>query len=349
MSAAYFQFPLCLLGYGKHEKQRLYAIVDNNLVTYAKKQLGSTKRDAIETAAEVLQVNIGSAAAIVRSWQETNSFVERYELRHGKDARVRIAAQLLWDCLGGRLSYREFSILCALNSILGKATSPKRVTQPSIRVRAAGYKSWHVAAAEGGAEKLYSRYQVIRTLVRLEARGFFARARIGGRSVLFKTGVSYEQLCDQIVEAKTRTKLNRSEKDRILRERIKALKTAHINSSAHINSERDTESDESKTVKTRTLGAHSCAHEPALEPAHVNNSSLIEALNESSLNESVLNGDYVSLLNKESQKAVLEERRYKAQGYFANLQPRRSQSPLRWQQRTGVRTTMKTTKTKRTP
>jgi hypothetical protein len=169
----YFQFPLCLLTYGKHERARFSAIIDYSVVNYAKTKLGDTKRDSLATAAEILGVSYAnlSPRSILEQWKEISDFVDRFEMRHGKDARVRIASSLLWDCYKGGLPYREFCVLCALNSILGKTTRPKRVTQPSIRVRSAGYKSWSVATAEGVCEALPSRQQIERILNRLEARG----------------------------------------------------------------------------------------------------------------------------------------------------------------------------------
>jgi hypothetical protein len=323
MSAAYFQFPLCLLAYGKHEKERLSAIIDYNVVQYAMKKLGGKNRKSIATAAEVLGVSYGNLSSAVPSWQEAHDYVERFQSRHGTDALVRIGAALLWDCRKGALSYREFSILCALNSIMGRSKSPKRITQPAVRIRAAGYKSWSVATAEAATAKLYSEDQIYRTLNRLEKRGFFARARISTRTVLFQNGVSYEQLCRNILELEKKKSdlASRTQKDRELRAQIKAIrstadinKAADINSTADINTGSNTEPDPSKTLKNRGDTADNCAVETAVVAADINNSSLIEALNESSLNESVLNGDYISLLNKESQKAVLEERRYKLKG-----------------------------------
>jgi hypothetical protein len=288
----YFQFPLCLLTYGKHERERMSAIIDYSIVNYSKKKLGSTKRDAIDTAAEVLCVNYQNTplSHIVEQWKEVSEFVERFESRHGKDARVRIASSLLWDSYKGGLAYREFSVLCALNSILGKTTSPKRVTQPSLRVRAAGYKSWNVAIAEAATERLLSEDQIKRTLNRLDRRGFFARARIGGRTVLFKTGVSYEELCNEIEERETGKRLNRSAKDRQLRFRLKAADSGvDINRPAHINRDDSDRQNRQNLSKTRRLTADCCADESADEPADINKSSLIEAFNKSSPNKSVRN------------------------------------------------------------
>lgn len=306
----YFQFPLCLLAYLEREHERLSAIIDYNVVNYAKKKPGSTKRDAIHTAAEVLGVTYQKTprSHIVQRWKAASEFVERFELRHGKDARVRIASSLLWDCYNGELQYREFCVLCALNSIIGKTTAPKRVTQPSIRVRAAGYKSWSVAIAEGAEGILMSRWQIERTLNRLEKRGLFARARTGARTVLFKTGVTYEQLCDQIVEAKSRVSTNRSSKDQALRQRIKESERAHINNGSNNDSEAE------NVGKTGALSAHCHANEPANEPAHINKSSLIEAFNESLPNESVHNSACARDLSFLQKDGNVQDVRYKLKG-----------------------------------
>ena len=322
----YFQFPLCLLTYGKHERERFRAIIDYNVVHYAKTKLGGTKRGAIDTAAEILRVSYQNIqrSCILGQHKKAAEFVERFEMRHGKDARVRIASSLLWDCYKGGLGYREFSVLCALNSILGKTTVPKRVTQPSLRVRAGGYKSWSVAIAESATERLLSEDQIKRTLNRLQKRGFFARARTGGRTVLFKRGISYEELCNQIIRHRTGARLTRTAKDRYLRERIKATdSSADINRPAHINSDGNSGSDPQNVVKNRRLTADCCADEPADEPADINKSSLIEAFNKSLPNESVPNSacahdfsDFQKNGEKKKEKAVLEEKEvcYKLKG-----------------------------------
>jgi hypothetical protein len=54
----YFQFPLCLLAYSKHERERFSAIINYNVVHYAKTKLGGTKRDDLESAAQILCVQI---------------------------------------------------------------------------------------------------------------------------------------------------------------------------------------------------------------------------------------------------------------------------------------------------
>jgi hypothetical protein len=287
----YFQFPLCLLAYLKHEHGRLSAIIDYNVVNYAKKKLGSTKRDAIYTAAEVLGVNYRNTPGshIVQRWKEASEFVERFEMRHGKDARVRIASSLLWDCYKGKLPYREFCMLCALNSILGKTTGPKRVTQPSIRVRAAGYKSWDALRADIPKERwpeiLLSEDKVRYGLKKLYRRGFFDRARTGARTVLYMVGSGVD-IRAKIIEREKRNaeKARHAEKDRQLRALIKEIRRPAINvgKASPINDGKS----EQKTSR------HNPDTVPDMIPdmvTDINKSSLIEAFNESVPNECVPN------------------------------------------------------------
>src|SRR5262249_27805254 len=154
--------------------------------------------------------------------------------------------------------------------------------------------------------------QIERTLNRLEKRGFFARARIGGRTVLFKTGISYQRLCDQIVEAKTGVRINRSSKDQALRQRIK--ESEHINRPERINSGSNNGSDPQNVGKTRALSEHCRESEPENEPEDINKSSLIEAFNKSSPNKSVHNSERARDLSFFQKDGNLQDVRYKLKG-----------------------------------
>jgi len=93
-------------------------------------------------AATFLGVTIGSHDGTIRRWKEADSFVCQRERRYGKDALVQIGTVLLWEAHSDTgLTYREFSVLCAINSIFGSRSTPLRITEPSIRVRASGFES----------------------------------------------------------------------------------------------------------------------------------------------------------------------------------------------------------------
>jgi hypothetical protein len=235
----YFQFPLCLLAFGDDYKQRLETIVDYCVCEEARRinrKLPQGARNAsLDTAADFLHVNVSREYAINR-WKEANSFIGPWERRYGKDAFVRVGTTLLREaCNNTGLSYREFSILCAVNSIIGKRRSvPKRITEPSIRVRAAGYKSWKIAKAElsSGDSRLLTVDQVRYTLKKLHQRRFFARARVGAKTVKYMLGVSDDDLRAALLQSETyepRFRADRAKKDAELMAAIRSIKQRPIN------------------------------------------------------------------------------------------------------------------------
>jgi len=150
----YFQFPLCLLAFRSDHKDRLQHIVSYCLCEHAQRLIRTSVdviwHSALCEAGEFLHVDIGSYDATTERWKVAREFVRHWESRYGRDASLRISTSLLWEALNNTgLNYREFSILCAINSVIGNRRSvPRRITEPSIRVRAAGFKSWKVANRE---------------------------------------------------------------------------------------------------------------------------------------------------------------------------------------------------------
>lgn len=228
-SAGYFQFPLCLLSFCSNDKDRLQHIVAYCLCNQALR-LSRTSPDCenipLHDAAKFLHVKVPSVDAVIRRRKGATAFVRQWEGRYGRDASVRIATTLLWEAHDNTgLSYREFSILCAINSVIGKRRSrPIRITEPRIRVRAAGYKSWSVANREmardeARRDQLLTPHQVRYTLERLHERRFFARARVGAKTVKYMVGVSDADLRKLLLQTEThrsRFKAERAQKDREL-------------------------------------------------------------------------------------------------------------------------------------
>jgi hypothetical protein len=186
-STGYFHFPLCLLAFRSEYKDRLRHIVSYCVCEHEQRLIRASAdvpgNTALFEAAKFLNVNLGSPDAAIHSWKAATRFIHQWQGRYGRDASVRIATALLWEAHDNTgLTYREFSILCAINSVIGKRRSvPRRITEPSIRVRAAGFKSWKVANVEPGSSQLLTPHQVRYTLERLHQRKFFARAIWCGR------------------------------------------------------------------------------------------------------------------------------------------------------------------------
>jgi len=129
------------------------------------------------------------------------------------------------------LNYREFSILCAINSVIGKLRSrPRRITEPNILARAAGFKSWKVAKRElardeSRKEQLLTPSQVRYTLERLHERRFFARARVGAKTIKYMVGVSDDALRALLLQTETRRSGFRAERAQRDQELMKMIKS----------------------------------------------------------------------------------------------------------------------------
>jgi hypothetical protein len=224
-STGYFQFPLCLLAFRNDYKDRLQHIVCYCLCEHAQRlnrNSGNAPEDAaLEEAAKFLHVNVPSPEVTIDRWKAATRFIRQWQGRYGRDASVRIATALLWEAHNNTgLTYREFSILCAINSVIGNRRSvPRRITEPSIRVRAAGFKSSKVANIEPGSSQLLTPHQVRYTLERLHQRKFFARARVGAKTVKYMVGVSDDALRASLLQSETyhsRFRAERAQKDREL-------------------------------------------------------------------------------------------------------------------------------------
>jgi hypothetical protein len=273
----YFQFPLCLLASGEDYKERLQHIVSYCVYQQAKrtnpKFPRSARNGSLEEAANFLGVNIGSPDSTISRWREADSFVRYWEQRYGKDARVRIGTTLLWEAYDNSgVSYREFSILCALNSIIGKRRSvPKRITEPRIRVRAAGFKSWDVAKSELPSDesrkaRLLTVDQVRYTLENLHERKFFARARVGAKTVKYMLGVTDDELRALLLRHETyrpRFKAERAKKDAELMAAIRSVKRQPISAWK----------DRNTIVSVPTLSRHPNDMSPDINICSFNNGS----------------------------------------------------------------------------
>ena len=242
MDKGYFQFPLCLLAFGEKHEERLQHIVSYCLCEQARRMNPkfpkSARKTSLDEAESFLGVTIGPHKITLCGWKEADKFVCEWERRNGKDALVRVGTTLLWEAHDKTgVSYREFSILCAINSIIGSRSTPMRITEPSIRVRAAGFKSWTVAQSklpsdESRRARLLTEHQLRYTLGKLHQRKFFARARVGAKTVKYMLGVTDDQLralLRQRETCKLHFKAERTKKDRELMAAIRSAKGTSIN------------------------------------------------------------------------------------------------------------------------
>jgi hypothetical protein len=208
----YSQFPICGLAYGPDIKTRVSHLLSYSFIEAGREMLRKigaglsnpeqaemwkeraeqcdTPEDcdsdlwphcAAVIGAESLGISIHSVEASVKHFEAVGNFIRLHEIQHGTDPLVRVPKNLLFEVRdGGGISYREFSVLCAVNSIIGAKKFPVAVRRDLVKVRALGYKSPAVAKALRGRRKdglkEMTDWQVRATLEKLHMLGFFARA-----------------------------------------------------------------------------------------------------------------------------------------------------------------------------
>lgn len=253
----YFQFPLCTLAFGQNEQERFNAIIDYSIVELGRKawnRLSSEKQQSyldkwrggnggpprdfrisdpfhcyVMLGSSIIGVSYSSIESFRKNHAALRDFHARYTSEHGKDATIRIRRDILFDARDKKKpTYREFSVLAAIYSVIGSKQKPVRITQQTIRLRALGYKSR--AAYEAG---MYERtdetqpltdWQLRSTIDRLLELKFFVRSTYARRQSFYSHRMTPARLRKAIYELKTYShlsRLNRVTEDQIMTENIK--------------------------------------------------------------------------------------------------------------------------------
>jgi hypothetical protein len=156
--------------------------------------------------AQQLRIIIGNVGGIVASHERLAHFLGEFERKHGPDAQVRLATDLVFEARDGKgISYWELAVLAAVYSKIGAAKGPVRITREEIWRRALGFKSKGVFSVEMRRRKacITSR-QARSTIERLHDRGFFARLTYARRQTYYSHRLTPDQLADAIVTMKLR-------------------------------------------------------------------------------------------------------------------------------------------------
>lgn len=230
----YFQFPLYALSFGQTVTARLDAILDYSLVEKgwklfhkltAEKQrrfLSKVRRarkipEGCDISlwshcgalygAEIIGITFGNFLSGIERYQKLRDHVVTFEKTHGRDALVRIKKDWLFDTRDGNgITYREFSVLCAIYSAIG-VKELARITQPRIRRCALGYRTASIMQAEfakrtDGAQPLTER-QLRDTIERLHCYKFFARCTVSRRITYYSIRLDAEAFRKKILERST--------------------------------------------------------------------------------------------------------------------------------------------------
>lgn len=141
---------------------------------------------------ERLNASCKDIDALIEGREGAIEIVNLMEKAIGASPLVFIGAELFWECYRGEMPYREFTVLCAVNSVIGQKTTPQLIRRTLLLARAAGFKKPTVYG-EGCCKRLKPRpmltvSQLRWTLDKLEKRGLIARVQASPRSVFFSKG-----------------------------------------------------------------------------------------------------------------------------------------------------------------
>jgi hypothetical protein len=248
MAANFFAFPLGLLAPADLDwKDTIQRMVSYCVVDQGRKLIESLDEDEIDEriskaklrsdystrgknandvkaavlGAELLNVSVGSIAGTLQRHKEGTQIVSEHEYAYGASPLVFIAAKLLWETHSERgLSWREFQILCAVNSVIGLTrTHPVLIRREMIHARSVGFKrpaDWKSAI---GARPTLTLSQLRTTLDHLEERELFVRVVASPRNTYFAKDITREEARALVKEILDRRKSKLSEeraKDRKL-------------------------------------------------------------------------------------------------------------------------------------
>ena len=200
MSNPFLTFPLCLLAMPARpkdpegsRKRRLQHIVSyslyragissgaekidrQTLLAYAQERacgnIQTKEREAIVRGAIVCGVTIGSVDGTARQKDAATAFIDEHQAAYGTDPLVFVSTELFWMCHNdGEPSYRDFTLLCGINSMVGLRETPVLIRRVMLQARQLGYKSPTVMRAANPNATPLTVQQLRDALDRLELRG----------------------------------------------------------------------------------------------------------------------------------------------------------------------------------
>ncbi len=240
----YLQFPLSLLGLpvtGKTEteigRERMSAILHYAIVEHGRKMsadmtvddlrefadeiedgdlpvgLSRNKREHLEYVhgGKRLGVCKGSIPRAFELHKLCTEHSRQQAARHGRDAVCRMRHDLVFKTMNGGMTWRDFSTLAAVYSVIGDKDFPVLIRRTLIQARQAGYKSPAVMKTENA--KPLTLDQIRYTLDSLENAGCFCRIQASRKCVYFTHRMTRKAATEALTRkaiVKARTVANRS-------------------------------------------------------------------------------------------------------------------------------------------
>lgn len=186
-------------------------------------------------ASEMAHIAIGSMTHTIDRYTAAAQYIDKWRKKSkGHDTYTRIGIDLVWRVLDGKLSFRQFAVICAINAKLGYSkgngnSAAKRIGLEDIHAAAHGYRSKKLLDTSG-ADYRWSTDMIKRTAVEVcDVLNFFRRVTYKKRYTYYSRELTSELFYDTIesrVMAKTEKKSKAAQKTDLLERRVAARQAA---------------------------------------------------------------------------------------------------------------------------
>lgn len=202
---AFFQFPISCLSYPGDHKERIARIISFSIGIYYDKRTAGKPEERREQAGKKLAVKLGSWERTVVLAKQMDLHVVENRERFGRCLEVRIRSSLVFKAQDGRISEREFRILCAIYGSIGGSTY--KCIRAEICARLAigihNRKSFDAWCHDHDADELLTLRQVRLDWEKLHALGFYAKFTPGRRETFFSNRLTQSELEAKLAKNKT--------------------------------------------------------------------------------------------------------------------------------------------------
>ena len=223
MDGVMLEFPLCCLSYPEEEKNKVGMIISYCIVEHSKKvnsfihkRIRELERELpfdfeeanevhlkVVLAADELAITVSNTKNTLLNHKMLTENINDFTEKYGKDAYCRIGKKVCFETSVGKFNYSAFTVLCAIQSVLGKTKKYCRITKDRIRFRMQGYKSKSIAEQEMKDKTilLTDRQLGNRTEI-LYGKNFFSKFTYAQRQTFYSTRLSDEELREKVKESK---------------------------------------------------------------------------------------------------------------------------------------------------
>lgn len=204
-----------VIEYGKKLWRENFFISQNDesqIKSYARKNSLSSKSiqdKYIILSCLKLGIRLGNMTLAKALHEKLSLYLREYESRYGKDVKVKIHKDILFEVRDKKFDERMFRVYCAVLSVIGNKNFV-RITIDTISFRMHGFKTSDIYLDNNLSYEVLTRRQTEITLAKLQERNFFRRFTYAKRVIYYSTKLSDEDLLNAIADKIANAKFRKS-------------------------------------------------------------------------------------------------------------------------------------------